>query len=282
MGKLMSWTMLFIITSFGYVTCIDGIHPTSSECLPAQNSSMDTIYKSNRRTLLDSLAKNVPLQNGFFNTSVGNGSDRVYGLAWCRADVSPKTCGKCLNDTITASLTSCPESKSLVTYLSLCSLGFSNDSFFGELWDSSSSSSNGGDNFDDPLVFSKGFSMMQSLIGNVSSQPLMFEMGVVDVGSDGKRYGLGQCRRDISKLDCEKCLEDLLTTYNKFVLNQTWWDMRAMSCGLWYDHVRFYQDDFRENRDDSEVSNPIPSGGEKWYKGDMTLVFVAFLVLHWI
>ncbi|KAJ0693500.1 putative Gnk2-like domain-containing protein [Helianthus annuus] len=228
MGKLMSWTMLFIITSFGYVTCIDGIHPTSSECLPARNSSMDTIYKSNRRTLLDSLAKNVPLQNGFFNTSVGNGSDRVYGLAWCRADVSPKTCGKCLNDSITTSLTSCPESKSLVT------------------------------------------------------QPLMFETGVVDAGSDGKRYGLGQCRRDISKLDCEKCLEDLLTTYNKFVLNQTWWDMRAMSCGLWYDHVRFYQDDFRENRDDSEVSNPIPSGGEKWYKGDMTLVFVAFLVLHWI
>ncbi|MFS7987862.1 hypothetical protein Hanom_Chr11g01027811 [Helianthus anomalus] len=54
MGKFMLWTMLFIITSFGYVTYVDGIHPTSSECLPARNSSMNTIYKSNRRKLLDS------------------------------------------------------------------------------------------------------------------------------------------------------------------------------------------------------------------------------------
>ncbi|KAL8248208.1 hypothetical protein R6Q59_005076 [Mikania micrantha] len=276
MEKFMLCALLFAMVGFGFVTHIDGFHETSPECLESNNSTMNTIYKANLKTLLDSLAKNVPLQKGFFSTSVGNGSDQVYGLAWCRADISPNLCFECLNDTITTSLRDCPGSKVLVRWYSFCSLSFSNDSLVGKLWDISSSSSYGGVGLDDPSTFSKGFSMMQSLAGSVSNQPSMFATGFVDVGSYGKRYGLGQCSRDLSKLDCEKCLEGLLTTYHKFVLNQTRWDMRGMSCGMWYDYVRFYNDN-------STISNPLASGGrERWYIGDMSLTFLSFLVFHWI
>ncbi|KAI3741075.1 hypothetical protein L1987_58742 [Smallanthus sonchifolius] len=108
------------------------------------------------KSLLNSLVTNAPLQDGFFNTSVGNGSDRVYGLGWCRADVSPETCSKCLNDSIR-----CPLSSSSSTY--------------------------GGNGLDDPDVFTRGFSMMETLRTNVSNQPLKFATSVIDVGENGKR-----------------------------------------------------------------------------------------------
>lgn len=72
----------------------------------------------------------MSLHNNFFNTSVGNGSNQVYGLAWCRADVSSDTCSECLNDSISVPLRDCPESKDLEIWSSLCSLRFSNESFF--------------------------------------------------------------------------------------------------------------------------------------------------------
>ncbi|KAI7745043.1 hypothetical protein M8C21_000022, partial [Ambrosia artemisiifolia] len=248
------------------------------DCLQARNSTENTVYKSNLRSLLISLATNAPLQDGFFNTSVGNGSNRVYGLVWCRADASPDTCSKCLNDSISLSLRECPDSKHLVIWSSLCSIRFSNESFFGELWNMSSSSTYGNSGLDDPAVFMRGFSMMETLVRNVSSQPLMFATALIDVGENGERYGLGQCSRDLSKLDCENCFEKLLTSYQDYVLNRTGWEMLGVSCGMWYDNFLFYDNN-------SSRPNPTPntSGGERWYnQGDMILAFVAMLVLYWI
>lgn len=136
MEKFLLWTMLLIMTGFGYVTYVDGVSHTSSGCLRTdQNSTMNTVYKENLRTLLDSLAKNVPLQNRFFNTSVGNGSDKVYGLAWCRGDISPSSCSDCLKNTTTTSLRDCPESKELTTWRISCSISFSNESLSGMWYD---------------------------------------------------------------------------------------------------------------------------------------------------
>ncbi|KAL7592989.1 hypothetical protein Lser_V15G32128 [Lactuca serriola] len=244
MEKFMLCTlMLFVMTRFVHVN--GKILYLGSKCSQTRNTTGNyiTIYQANLKTLLDSLANNSPLQGGFMNTTIGTGSNQVYGLAWCRADVSPTTCSKCLNETIRVPLRDCPDSKGLVIWSSLCSLRFSNESFFGELWNRSSSSGYGRHTLDEASMFSRGFSMMQALGRNVSNQALMFDTGVIDVGNDGKRYGLGQCSRDLSKFDCEKCLEKLLVIYQRFVLNRTGWEMLGVSCGLWYDDVKFYDND---------------------------------------
>ncbi|CAI9292626.1 unnamed protein product [Lactuca saligna] len=106
----------------------------------------------------------------------------------------------------------------------------------------------------------------------------MFDTDVIDVGNDGKRYGLGQCSRDLNKLDCENCLEELLMTYRRYVMNRTGWEMLGVSCGLWYDDV---------DNDSGLTPTPIGSntgGGERWCKGDYVIIlaFVAFLLFHWI
>nr|XP_043619392.1 cysteine-rich repeat secretory protein 38-like [Erigeron canadensis] len=255
-------------------------------CSQADNSSVNAVYQSNLRALLDSLARNVPFKDGFFyNASVGNASDdQVYGLAWCRGDVSRDTCSECLNRTISVPLEECPESKDFVSWSSLCSLRFKSNSFFGELWNSTSSATYGGNGLDDPLVFSKGFSMMESLARNVTNGPLMFESSVIDVGNDGKRYGLGQCSRDLSKLDCQNCLEELLTTYQTNVLNQTGWEMHTVNCGMWYDDDASFSNNGTLPTPGSDASGPTPcpdaSGcGERWYKGEMILALIALYVM---
>ncbi|KAI3680588.1 hypothetical protein L6452_35361 [Arctium lappa] len=274
MDKFLLWTMLFIIGDFGYV---HGVLHLDSECVQVQNSTVETIYQANLKTLLDFVAKNAPLQDGFSNTSVGNGTNRVHGLGWCRGDISPTACFDCLNESISVPLQDCPESKGLVIWSTLCSLRFSNESFFGEVWNRSSSSTYGYARLDDPSVFSRGFSMMEALGTSVPNQPMMFETSVTDVGKDGERYGLGQCSRDVSRSDCEKCLEELLVSYKTYVVNRTGWEMLGVSCGMWYDDVRFY--------DNSSSLTPTPNpsgGGERLYQKDVILAFVAFLVFQWI
>lgn len=155
----MLWMIFFIWTGFGYLNSrvfIVGSGCSEFQFLKARNSTVNTntVYRTNLKTLLDSLARNVPLQDNFFNTSFGNGSNQVYGIAWCRADVSHYTCSECLNVSIGVPLRSCPESKHLFVLSSLCSLRFSNKSFSGELWNFSSSAGyNLGKKLDDPSVF---------------------------------------------------------------------------------------------------------------------------------
>nr|XP_043619390.1 cysteine-rich repeat secretory protein 38-like isoform X2 [Erigeron canadensis] len=220
--------------------------------------------------------------------------DRVYGLAWCRGDVSRDRCSDCLNRTISVPLEDCPESKDLVLWSSICSLRFKNMSFFGELWNSTSEAAYGTKGLDDPSVFSKGFSMMESLAINVSNRPLMFESSVIDVGNDGKRFGLGQCSRDLSKLDCQNCLEELLTTYQTYVLNQTWWEMQRVSCGMWYDDDASFSynytwptlgPDTSGLTPGADASGPTPGSdasgcGERWYKGEIILALIAFVMFY--
>ncbi|XP_024961885.1 putative cysteine-rich receptor-like protein kinase 9 [Cynara cardunculus var. scolymus] len=273
MGNFLLWTMWFIIGGFGYV---NGVVHLDSECVRAQNSTIDTIYKANLRTVLDFVAKNAPLQGGFSNASVGNGTNRVHGLGWCRADVSPTACFDCLNKSISIPLRECPESKWFATSSSLCSLRFSNESFFGEVWSHSSSSSYGSKGLDDPLVFSRGFVMMEMLGNSVPNQPMMFQTSVTDVEKNRERYGLGQCSPDVSRSDCRKCLEELLVTYKPYVMNQTKWEMLGVSCGMWYDDVRFY------GNSSSLTPAPNASGGEGLNQRHVIFTFVAFLVLQWI
>lgn len=80
------------------------------------------------------------------------------------------------------------------------------------VWSNFSSATFGENGLDDPSVFSKGFSMMQELAGTVPDQPLMYQAADIDLGVDGIRYGLAQCARDLSKLNCQNCLEDRLKT----------------------------------------------------------------------
>ncbi|OMO64904.1 hypothetical protein COLO4_31717 [Corchorus olitorius] len=52
------------------------------------NYTTNSTFENNLNLLLESLPSNTSASGGFFSTSIGNGSDQVYGQALCRASVS--------------------------------------------------------------------------------------------------------------------------------------------------------------------------------------------------
>ncbi|XP_022005061.1 cysteine-rich repeat secretory protein 38-like [Helianthus annuus] len=76
--------------------------------------------------------------------------------------------------------------------------------------------------------------MMEELASTVPDHPLMYQAAEIDVGVNGKRYGLAQCGRDLSKVSCQNCLEDRLATCISYVQNRTGWEIVGFGCSMWY------------------------------------------------
>ena len=64
------------------------------------NTTANSAFQINVRTLLSSLSSNAPGDNGFYNTTVPpkNPSDSVFGLFMCRGDVPPRLCQQCVQN----------------------------------------------------------------------------------------------------------------------------------------------------------------------------------------
>lgn len=67
-------------------------------------------YQANLRQLQSSLVSSI-IPSGFSSYTVGNNSDQVFGLAFCRGDVSAEDCQTCLRSTINELSTRCPYGK---------------------------------------------------------------------------------------------------------------------------------------------------------------------------
>ncbi|GMN49764.1 hypothetical protein TIFTF001_018912 [Ficus carica] len=209
------------------------------QCSEADDSAKDTTFQTNLRSLLDSLLANGPLEKGFYKTKVGKKSERVFGLVQCRGDVSANDCANCTRSAVKACLDQCPKSKKVLVWSRWCFLRYSDYDFFGVMDKTSFSLSNDTD-FDDPNVVSKALDFMSGLAFTVQKQPLLFQTGVLDGGSSGKRYGMVQCTRDISSTDCGKCLQSQLSDFRTTIGNKRGWEVYGTSCFMWYHDDQFY------------------------------------------
>jgi hypothetical protein len=107
-------------------------------------------------------------------------------------------------------------------------------------------------NFEDAKVVSEGLNFTKTLASTTPKQPSMFYTAVLDVGQSGKRYGMAQCTRDLSKSDCGKCLDFQLATFLNIYGNKRNWESHGSSCNMWYHDYQFY----------FNYSTPAAKGGE--------------------
>ena len=107
-------------------------------------------------------------------------------------------------------------------------------------------------NFEDAEVVSEGLNFTKTLASKTPNQPSMFYTAVLDVGQSGKRYGMAQCTRDLSKSNCGKCLFQLVTSLNIIGNYMRSWDISGSSCRMWYYDYQFY----------FNYSTPAAKGGE--------------------
>lgn len=64
---------------------------TGLSCLGRPNNSTSPAFKTNLNSLLSILEKEAPQNNGFYKTTTGEKSDKIYGLVQCREMFQPKT-----------------------------------------------------------------------------------------------------------------------------------------------------------------------------------------------
>ncbi|GKV42330.1 hypothetical protein SLEP1_g49741 [Rubroshorea leprosula] len=90
-------------------------------CLADNNGNLDN--------LLNQLGASGP-NSGFYKTTAGEKSDKIYGLVQCRGDVSAANCANCTSKSIAVALQDFPVSKTVKVWFTSCYLRYSDQPFF--------------------------------------------------------------------------------------------------------------------------------------------------------
>lgn len=101
MGK---FCIVIIFSCFLLLQTFDDVNAACEGSLFAVNST----YSENLNSLFSSFASNIVANDGFYNTSIGEGSNKVYGLALCGRGYEKQPCVNCVEQAIQESQQRCP------------------------------------------------------------------------------------------------------------------------------------------------------------------------------
>uniref|UniRef100_A0A0R0I8D6 Gnk2-homologous domain-containing protein n=1 Tax=Glycine max TaxID=3847 RepID=A0A0R0I8D6_SOYBN len=175
------------------------------------NYTANSTYHTNLNTLLSTLTSNTEIEYGFYNSSQGENTDKVYAIGLCRGDIKPDECRNCLNGS-RANLTElCPNQKEAIGWYEdeKCMLRYSDRSILDLMETGPAFYANNMDNATDLDQFNKD---VNTLLGNLKNEAalgdsrLKYAVGNTS-GPDNKLiYGLVQCTPDLSGSECFDCL----------------------------------------------------------------------------
>ncbi|KAK8960392.1 hypothetical protein KSP40_PGU011646 [Platanthera guangdongensis] len=97
------------------------INPTYQHC--GQNFTGNSILQDNINKTIYSMIANTP-DSGYAVSTIGNGSNTVYGLARCRRDIGPKACSDCIVVASQDLRAICPETSASHIWRDLCFLRY--------------------------------------------------------------------------------------------------------------------------------------------------------------
>ncbi|KAK4588152.1 hypothetical protein RGQ29_019231 [Quercus rubra] len=183
-------------------------HFCSNETTFTPNST----YQSNFNHLLSFLTSNSTRESGFYNTTVGQTPENtVYGLFFCRGDLTPDECRVCVS-TATKEIVEqyCPVEKVAVIWYSECVLRYSNKSFFSTMFQTPTVSLYNIQNITEPVRFTQllGTSMndIETKASNAPTGTQKFATTEAKFSELQTLYSLVQCDPLISSSDCKTCL----------------------------------------------------------------------------
>ncbi|KAF7114747.1 hypothetical protein RHSIM_RhsimUnG0078700 [Rhododendron simsii] len=212
-------------------------------CSYPGNFTSNSTYGINRDRIVSSLMQNVHAHIGFYNGTLGQGSDAVYALGLCRGDLSNITCIYCISKASLDIKLQCPNKIEAVAYGDPypCIIRYSNESFFGAM-DSrpakflpgASNITDHTDEFDQALNDLVDRLIIRAAAGNTS---LKFAMGTTNYTQDENNtvYGLMQCVPSLSSVDCSRCLRGAVDDYRSCCLRKKAVNIMRPSCLFQYD-----------------------------------------------
>ncbi|KAJ1700819.1 hypothetical protein LUZ63_000598 [Rhynchospora breviuscula] len=214
------------------------------ECYSTGNYTTNSTYLSNLNLLFSSLRSNSTA-NGFADGTVGTVPDMVTGISLCRGDLNTSSCLSCLT-LISEILNLCPYYKSALMWYNSCYMYFSSKYFLSSLDNSPVQALINGNNVTvDPDrldgVIAQLMSEMKSWALNNSTK--FFATGVITNFSTeySTFYGLVQCTPDLTKSQCQSCLQNLLDEFPSIASRQIGARIIGIHCNIRYESAPFYE-----------------------------------------
>ncbi|MED6160799.1 hypothetical protein PIB30_054688 [Stylosanthes scabra] len=233
------------------------------DCRNSTEQSLTSGYKTNLNSLLSWLSSDAATSKGYNHIAIGTTTrDAVYGLYDCRGDVTGTFCQFCISTAASDILRRCPNRPSALIWYNYCILRYSNRPFFGNLtitptWLIPAGTKN---TTNSTLELQKAETYIQSLIKNATVETkLLYAMGEFNSGGSlGKRYGLVQCSRDLTSVQCRECLNDMLDQVPKCCAAKVGWMAGCPSCLIKYADFMFYKITIITQ---GQGSSPLPNSG---------------------
>ncbi|XP_050380554.1 cysteine-rich repeat secretory protein 38-like [Argentina anserina] len=193
-----------------------GASPLYHICFSKANyTAASSPYHANLKTVLNLLSTKVP-PSGFGVASRGTGPNKVNGLALCRGDVSSSKCKTCVVEASKELRARCPSKKGAVIWYDHCMVKYSNGNFVGEIDNTNKFYKWSIKTVSNPSIFNKNVKkLLSGLSDKASSNQKFYKTGVLQLDNSKKLYGLVQCTRDLSRLECKKCLDAAITELPK-------------------------------------------------------------------
>lgn len=216
-------------------------------CL-GNNITTNSTYHSNLNHLLSTLPSNSNAadNSGFYNSSYGQNSDRVYAIGLCRGDSKPDACRSCLNNSTYRLAELCPNREEAIGWYDGCMLRYSNRTIFEVtetfprffMWNLNNVSSSYADGFKQVLTTLLGDLKGQAAAGGSLRK---YATGSAIAPSFQTIYALVQCTPDLSLTQCTSCLDDVIGDIPRCCDGKIGGRVISPSCNFRYEISMFYE-----------------------------------------
>ncbi|KAL1214818.1 putative cysteine-rich receptor-like protein kinase [Cardamine amara subsp. amara] len=206
------YSFLITLDSVSAQTCFNGYFKP--------NSTFDL----NRRSLLSSLASNVTTHNGFYSSSIGQDTNRIFIIGMCIPGTKPEECSKCIQGGSNGLLRSCPNQTVGYVWPDCCMVRYSNISFSGSLVMEPSGPVSNPQPININLtlfdrtweeLMSRTITAATSTHESSSLKHKYYAAEVASLTAFQTIYAMMECTPDVSQAYCEFCLKKTVDDYKK-------------------------------------------------------------------
>eukprot|EP00257_Ricinus_communis_P025564 XP_025012978.1 uncharacterized protein LOC8267391 isoform X3 [Ricinus communis] len=215
-------------------------------CSNSTAFTRNSTYQNNLNRLLLSIRTNaINRPNGFYDTSEGEGEDRVYGLFFCTADLSTEVCQDCVISATRDIVGRCPIEKTAIVWYDECILRYSNQTIYSILALSPGLYMWNAQNVSDQEGFSELLATTMIKTANQAAAPLgaiKFATLVANFTASQKLYTLAQCTPDLSYSDSAQCLHTAISNLPLCCDGKRGGRILYPSCNIRYEFYPFYNE----------------------------------------
>ncbi|KAK9681720.1 hypothetical protein RND81_10G022900 [Saponaria officinalis] len=220
MLKLASLLLIFVLTCFAVdATLDDQVLRFNYNCTQSGNYTPDSNYQYILYNLLGSFTSQASNKQ-FYNLTLEQLPDLIYGLYLCRGDVVGQNCSDCVTTAKNMIIKSCPYRLDAIIWFDYCLVRYSPNPFFGKLSEYPSEILYNSQNITGNLTEFKNIveSTMLGLVDEIktvgrsrSEAGMMYVTKVLNLTDlSVNLYAMEQCTNDLTESDCVDCLNNAI------------------------------------------------------------------------